>query len=67
MAQKILDNDLKEIDELEIREKAENAYLEILETQPIRKMLYSYIVKKTRYFVRNRENLRHGRISRHKL
>ena len=40
---------------------AEERYKKLLKNKPFKKLTYSYIVKKARYFVRNRENLRFER------
>lgn len=61
MVQKILTNNIKEIDEESIRNNAENIYKDILSNEKLKRCLYSYIVRETRYFVRNRENLRFER------
>lgn len=61
MARKLNIGDNLEIDEKEIRRNAEVAYKKVLRFHPIKKAKYSYILKKARKFVRNRENLRFER------
>lgn len=49
------------IDEVQVRKNAEERYKKLLKNKPFKKLTYGYIVKKARYFVRNRENLRFER------
>ena len=58
---KITTNSNNAIDEVQVRKAAEEKYKQLLSSKPIKKILYGYIVKKARYFVRNRENLRFER------
>lgn len=61
MANRILNNTVKEIDEDKLRKNAEKIYKEVLKDEPLKLFVYNYITEKTRYFVRNRENLRFER------
>lgn len=61
MGKKILSNTVISIDENKIRQQAEMSAYYHLKDNKIKEKLYFYIVEKTRYFVRNRENLRFER------
>ena len=53
--------DAEDFSEIKLREEAEKRYKELLKAHLIKKSIYKFIVNKTRYFVRNRENLRFER------